>query len=279
MQGWRKTMEDAHISVHSFYNGYGLYGVMDGHGGPEVAMYSKDNLPNFIKNNPLLKSKQWKELFTSSICDFDQTFLTEGVQKELIEYLKKSKSEERYMQEADIYKFVGCTLCLAMITDGEIICANSGDSRCILGVKGKAVEMSFDHKPELEKERTRIEKAKGYVEDNRVNGNLNLSRSLGDFEYKSDKSLKADEQLVISLPDIKVEKLSPDVDFMVIACDGIWEVLESQKVVDFVYSKLSKSVKISQIIDELFESIISPSTSITPLGCDNMTCVIVQFKK
>jgi len=55
----------------------------------------------------------------------------------------------------------------------------------------KSVELSVDHKPELAEERQRIEKAGGFVEENRVKGVLNLSRSLGDLEYKSDTSLSA----------------------------------------------------------------------------------------
>lgn len=77
------------------------------------------------------------------------------------------------------------------------MCFNSGDSRCVLGVRtgGKlqAVEMSYDHKPDNEEEKRRIEKAGGFVEDNRVKGILNLSRSLGDLEYKNDPNLKPHE--------------------------------------------------------------------------------------
>jgi len=71
-----------------------------------------------------------------------------------------------------------------LITDTEIIVANSGDSRCVLSKDGKAVEMSMDHKPELESEKARIERAGGFVEENRVKGILSLSRALGDLEYK-----------------------------------------------------------------------------------------------
>lgn len=84
----------------------------------------------------------------------------------------------------NIALYTGCTACVALITDSEIYCANSGDSRCVLSREGKAIEMSIDHKPELSTEKARIEKAGGFVEENRVKGILNLSRSLGDLEYK-----------------------------------------------------------------------------------------------
>jgi len=71
-----------------------------------------------------------------------------------------------------------------MITPDKIICANSGDSRSILGRAGKVIALSEDHKPENVEEKRRIEAAGGFVEDNRVNGSLALSRALGDFEYK-----------------------------------------------------------------------------------------------
>ena len=62
--------------------------------------------------------------------------------------------------------------------------ANAGDSRCVLCRKGKAVALSIDHKPDNEGEKKRIEKAGSTITEGRVDGNLNLSRSLGDLKYK-----------------------------------------------------------------------------------------------
>lgn len=84
----------------------------------------------------------------------------------------------------NIALYTGCTACVILITETEIYCANAGDSRCVLSQSGTAIELSVDHKPDLATEKFRIEKAGGWVEDNRVNGSLNLSRSLGDMEYK-----------------------------------------------------------------------------------------------
>lgn len=82
--------------------------------------------------------------------------------------------------------------------------ANAGDSRSVLSRSGKAIPLSDDHKPESEVEKNRITKAGGTITNGRVNGGLNLSRSMGDFFYKRDKSLAYDEQLIISKPDITV---------------------------------------------------------------------------
>jgi len=66
----------------------------------------------------------------------------------------------------------------------RIYVANAGDSRCVMGRAGTAIPLSFDHKPENEEERTRIERAGSTITEGRVDGNLNLSRSLGDLKYK-----------------------------------------------------------------------------------------------
>jgi protein phosphatase 1G len=75
----------------------------------------------------------------------------------------------------------GCTACVVLLHGDQLVVANAGDSRCVLCRAGKAVELSFDHKPEDDEEKSRIEKAGGKVTmDGRVNGGLNLSRAIGE---------------------------------------------------------------------------------------------------
>lgn len=114
--------------------------------------------------------------------------------------------------------------------------------------------MSFDHKPEDEPERERVIKAGGTVtHDGRVNGGLNLSRALGDHAYKQNKELSDREQMITALPDVIKLTLNPNEDeFMVLACDGIWNFMSSQEVVDFVRPRLQENnEKVSHICEEV----------------------------
>lgn len=80
----------------------------------------------------------------------------------------------------------GCTAVVALLNGNELYVANAGDSRCVVCRDGKAMDMSFDHKPEDTEELERIRKAGGRVTmDGRVNGGLNLSRAIGDHAYKT----------------------------------------------------------------------------------------------
>lgn len=80
---------------------------------------------------------------------------------------------------------IGCTANVVLMEDyKKLYIANAGDSRCVLCRKGRAFPLSLDHKPENDVERKRIEKAGSTITEGRVDGNLNLSRSLGDLKYK-----------------------------------------------------------------------------------------------
>ncbi|KAM6943439.1 protein phosphatase 1G isoform 2-T2 [Xenentodon cancila] len=178
----------------------------------------------------------------------------------------------------------GTTAVVALIRGKQLIVANSGDSRCVVSERGKAVDMSYDHKPEDEVELARIKNAGGKVTmDGRVNGGLNLSRAIGDHFYKRNKALPPEEQMISAMPDVKVLTLNDDHDFMVIACDGIWNVLSSQEVVDFISERLKpdqsgKVRPLSSVVEELLDHCLAPDTSGDGTGCDNMTCIIVTFR-
>ncbi|KAL6436573.1 hypothetical protein ACFW04_004798 [Cataglyphis niger] len=174
----------------------------------------------------------------------------------------------------------GCTAVVAILKGNELYVANAGDSRCVLCRDGQAVELSLDHKPEDAPEMERIVKAGGEVTgDGRVNGGLNLSRALGDHAYKQNMVLPAEEQMISALPDVRHITIEPGRDeFMVLACDGIWNFMTSQNVVQFVRTRLSQNYEnISKICEELFDHCLAPDTLGDGTGCDNMTAVIVKF--
>ena len=97
---------------------------------------------------------------------------------------------------------------------------------------GKAVPLSLDHKPTNSEEKQRIEAAGGTVSNAggvpRVNGNLNLSRAIGDLKYKSNGSLPPEAQIITAHPDVRVFELSSEDQFFVLACDGVWDVLSNE---------------------------------------------------
>lgn len=69
-------------------------------------------------------------------------------------------------------------------------------------------------------EKLRIVSAGGFVDFGRVNGNLALSRAIGDFEFKKSAELSPEQQIVTAYPDVTIHDISDDDEFLVIACDG-----------------------------------------------------------
>lgn len=186
----------------------------------------------------------------------------------------------------------GCTAWVVLIVGNKMYCANAGDSRCVVSQNNQAVALSFDHKPSNPEEETRIKNARGYVSFDRVNGNLNLSRALGDFVYKETADMKLEEQMVIPIPEIKTHTIDESTNFFIIACDGIWDWMSNKTWIDFIHEKhesisatKGSEFKISDLNEEIFEKNIAKDSAGTVSetgkdgsGWDNMTSVIVYFK-
>ena len=106
-----------------------------------------------------------------------------------------------------------------------------------------AIGLSEDHKPANESEKSRITAAGGFVTDiggvPRVNGNLNLSRAIGDLKYKMNPALPVEAQIITAHPDVRIFELTKEDRFFILACDGIWDVLTNQ-VRTVLFSKLNK---------------------------------------
>lgn len=165
-----------------------------------------------------------------------QTFLRMDVMMQQGQYLNELKSYKEKDGGDEI--IAGCTANVIIICQDVVYCANAGDTRCCIGHNGELVKMSKDHKPDDKEEHKRITEAGGYVAEGRVNSNLNLSRALGDLEYKKDKSRPVDKQLIIPNPDIKMRKLQEKDEFIIIGCDGIWETETSPDIITWVRNSL-----------------------------------------
>ena len=305
MQGWRKRQEDAHIANLDLgpSNKTQVFGVFDGHGGCEVAKFVANHFTEEFLKNPNYLRNDIKKALEENYQKMDNLMLEKEGSEELLAEYQKSKEEAAKIKEnnknsqiemlrqvidpkeqpdAKISMFTGCTANVLVIQDKKLYFANAGDSRSVICKKGQAIAMSVDHKPSIPAELKRIEKAGGWVSDGRVLGNLNLSRGIGDSEYKVDKKLKPEQQIISNFPDIKTDNLTDDVDFIVIACDGIWDCKTNQEVCDFFTDKFLKDPegRISEFIEDLFDEILAPDVyTDTGVGCDNMSCIVVQFKK
>mmetsp|Transcript_99009 Transcript_99009/g.284568 ORF Transcript_99009/g.284568 Transcript_99009/m.284568 type:complete len:437 (+) Transcript_99009:78-1388(+) len=188
---------------------------------------------------------------------------------------------------------VGCTAVCALVTSTHVVCANAGDSRAVLSRRGQTIELSWDHKPNNKFERRRIEDAGGMVKEvtspasngrksrtqYRVNGDLNLSRALGDLRHKSRSDLRPDQQPVTSTPDVHIEVRSPDDEFLVLACDGIWDMKTNAEVCAWIRAGIVDKRPMQEVIEDLLDACLSPDPKATQgLGGDNMTCLVVKFE-
>lgn len=172
----------------------------------------------------------------------------------------------------------GCTAVATLILeDGTIICANAGDSRSVLSLNGEVKPMSYDHKPGNKIENTRIVAGGGFVEFGRVNGNLALSRALGDFEFKQNSTLEAERQIVTADPDIITHTPTGEEEFLIIACDGIWDVLKNQEVVDYTRRCIADGKELHEISESIIETCLAPDSDLGGVGCDNMTFLVIAI--
>ncbi|KAF8655483.1 hypothetical protein AX16_003041 [Volvariella volvacea WC 439] len=259
MQGWRISMEDAHAAVLDLggdeASPNAFFAVYDGHGGSNVAKYAGTHVHQRLTSEEAYKERKYEDALKNAFLGTDKDLLA-----------------------AHAREPAGCTAVAALVTSDKIYVANAGDSRSVIGVKGEYKALSFDHKPTSETEKRRIFQAGGYVEFGRVNGNLALSRALGDFEFKKNYSLSPEEQIITANPDITCHEITDDDEFLVLACDGIWDCLTSQQVVDFIRYQVSQGKELQEICEMMCDHCLAPdSSSGTGIGFDNMTVLIVAL--
>ncbi|XP_021900113.1 probable protein phosphatase 2C 59 isoform X1 [Carica papaya] len=239
--GKRSSMEDFYETRIDGVDGeiVGLFGVFDGHGGARAAEYVKQNLfSNLIKHPKFISDTK------SAIADaYNHTDS---------EFLKLENNQNRD---------AGSTASTAVLVGDRLLVANVGDSRAVICRDGNAIAVSRDHKPDQTDERQRIEDAGGFVMwagTWRVGGVLAVSRAFGDRLLK---------QYVVADPEIQEEKIDSSLEFLILASDGLWDVVTNEEAVAMTKPIEDPEEAAKRLMMEAYRR----------GSADNITCVFVRF--
>ncbi|XP_022764095.1 probable protein phosphatase 2C 58 isoform X2 [Durio zibethinus] len=217
----------------------GLFAIFDGHLGHDVAKY----LQNHLFDNILKEHDFWTETEDAIRRAYHST-------------------DAEILDKARLLGRGGSTAVTAILINGQkLVVANVGDSRAVICKNGMGKQLSVDHEPSTEKRK--IESRGGFVSNlpgdvPRVDGQLAVARAFGD------KSLKVH---LSSEPDVTVEVIDDNVEFIILASDGIWKVMSNQEAVDTI-----KNIKDAQSAAKLLiEAAISKESK------DDISCIVVRF--
>eukprot|EP00656_Telonema_subtile_P051513 TRINITY_DN6947_c0_g1_i2.p1 TRINITY_DN6947_c0_g1~~TRINITY_DN6947_c0_g1_i2.p1 ORF type:complete len:306 (-),score=33.29 TRINITY_DN6947_c0_g1_i2:156-1073(-) len=258
-QGRRPTMEDEHCGRFNIgpLSDMALFGIFDGHGGLLAARHTATRLPDVV-------------------ADCLQSVPSDVGTEQLSAVLKQAS----FSMDAEIGNLAsvkrgrdrsGTTAVFGLITKSHVIVANVGDSRAILWSQEKAIPLSFDHKPTNPAEIARITKAGATVVAGRVNGDLAVSRALGDFRFKTATRLPPERQPVSPEPDIEVYERTSTDEFILFACDGIWDVMTNQAVGQHLHDSMQHSTP-EDSCDLLVQECLRRQSR------DNMSVLLVLLK-
>lgn len=273
-RGLKPTMEDRHIRAE-MDDMASYFGVYDGHGGQACAEYVVKHMHNHIRQSmQRLATRGWED---DNIC----AAITEGFHKTDAEFLKLAKRKKMSSGSTAL-------VCLCMYPEGEepvkLFVANLGDCRAVLCRGRRAMRLSSDHKPNRPDEKKRILAAGGRVgrfggvwrlstaegarDAARGDGSVSrlclaTSRAVGDLE------LKEPTQLVSPTPEIKVLPLTDEDLFLILACDGVWDILTDQQAVDLARPFANDVQAAAKAITR---------AAYRRGSADNITCTVIHFK-
>ena len=285
--GPRDEMEDSWCMI-SLSRKVLYFGVFDGHGGSASSTYLKSNLITFIEDAGM---KMCDSAANGELLDEygvgDENPLAQAFEKAdsaLIDYLGSLGDPECWS---------GSTATTCFVSRGHIIVANVGDSRAVLGRKGQTVDLSGDHRPVGSSKTGRTEilrvlECGGWVSKMRVCGILAVTRAFGDYEFKGGRAELLQELVstgstrtetltrapIVAIPDVKVYKRSDEDDFIILATDGLWDVMNSAQAITFVRTmvKQDSTCSMQDISSALIERALKSRTH------DNVSCVVIDIR-
>lgn len=163
----------------------------------------------------------------------------------------------------------GSTATAVMMSPRNIYFINCGDSRTFLCRNSQVVFYTEDHKPFNPREKERIQNAGGSVTLQRINGSLAVSRALGDFDFKEVEWRAQTEQLVSPEPEVYELERTPEDEFLVVACDGVWDAISNEELCAFVRNRLQVYDDLREICSQVIDLCLYKVgiSDRIPLGC------------
>ena len=240
----QESMQDFTLIKHPFLNldkhNLSLFCIFDGHGGDFVAKYLKENFASNLQDSIKI--------------NYSLNF--HGILKSAFESMDKN------LEKFEITQNCGSTATIVVIDNNTIYCANVGDSKCFYIDKNNAVQITEDHNCSNEKEKEELKKKGVIIFQNRIFGSLSLTRAFGDFEFKKEG--------ITSIPYIKKIYLDKsDIKYIVIASDGIWDVVNKEKLFE-IYQELKNGTS-EEFCKHLVDYAINNGSN------DNISCIILKF--
>ncbi|KAL0489588.1 protein phosphatase PTC1 [Acrasis kona] len=235
---YRRTMEDGHCMIDAFRDDKdsGYFAIYDGHGG---------------KNAVLQVQKTFHTIFESHLKETSN--ISEAYEKAYAEMDEALKTKEALYNGTTS---ISCYLC-KQGSERKLYTANCGDARVVINEGGIAKRLTFDHKASEQSEVKRIQDKGGFVTFNRVNGILSVTRAFGDHAMK---------EWVISTPYQTEVTLTNAHTHLILACDGVWDVLTDQEAVDLIKSE-------SMTAQEMSQKLLK--TSLQKGSMDNISVMVV----
>ncbi|KAK1324899.1 putative protein phosphatase 2C 27 [Acorus calamus] len=253
--GPKQFMEDEHICIDNLVEHIGssanipspgaFYGVFDGHGGTDAASFIRKNILKFIIEDTHFPAHVEMAIRSAFV-----------------------RADHAFADASSLDQSSGTTALTALIFGRNLVIANVGDCRAVLGKRGRAIEMSRDHKPNCTSERLRIEKLGGIIYDGYLNGQLSVARALGDWHMKGSKG---SSHPLSAEPELQEATLTQEDEFLIMGCDGLWDVMSSQCAVTIVRKELMLHNDPQRCSRELVREALKRNT------CDNLTVMVVCF--
>ncbi|RWS30292.1 serine-rich adhesin for platelets-like isoform X1 [Leptotrombidium deliense] len=257
----RRKMEDRHVILHDLNSLFGIksnkqysyYGVFDGHAGIHAATYAASHLHSNLIKSQAFKDGEIKDAIKRAFSETD------------LYYLERSAREG--------IRSGSTAVCCLFEGHSKLYLAWLGDSQAVLVKKGKPYDIMNPHKPERDDERHRIEEMGGMVsciDTWRVNGTLAVSRAIGDPEHKP---------YVSSDPDVEEITLDGDEDFIVMACDGLWDQITPEEATTIVYQHLAENSE-STCLNDIAENVseILTENAKKEGSTDNITVIVLFLR-